>query len=815
LWGTLAGRTDGVAVMANAAPPPPLADENSSYKEKAVFKSKAEKGNFERDRQGIAEDSTPNLSPEKAIRENLNETAFFLPDLRTDSAGNISFEFTMPEALTQWKFMALAHDVQLSSAFTSSYFVTQKPLMLQPNWPRFVREGDRINIVSKIANITEKELTGTAQLELYDAITGKPVDGWFKNVFPNQYFTVAAGQSVPVEFPIEIPYQFDHALGWRIKASTTDQAFSDGEGGLLPVLSNRILVTGSMPLFTKSNSTKNYRFEKLLNNSSTSLSHQSLTLELTANPVWLVVQAIPYLAEFPYECAEQSFNRYLANSLGAGILKQNPTIAATLKQWQITNSPALLSNLQKNQDLKSTLLQETPWVLQAQQESEQKNRIAQLLDRDKLQAEKQKIFQQLTDMQRSDGAFSWFKGGPDNRYITQYILSGIGHLFQIGTLDASEQAMWKPVVTKGLQYLDQKMQEDYMELKKNKKFRQSNQLHPGILQYLYMRSFFLQQAVAAKHQIAYQFYLGQTKKYGLKLARAQQAMAALILFRNQSQRAASELVRSLKENAIVKEEMGMYWKEWNQRGYWWYQAPIENQALMIEAFAEISRDTASVDAMKTWLLQQKRTSDWGTTKATAEACYALLLSGQKWIESNPIVSIEAGHMKISSAESTEAGTGYLRERIPAEKVKADMGNIRLQVTDSQHSNSSLPAWGAVYWQYFEDLDRVTGAETPLSLQKNILVERNSANGPVLQALDDQTEVQVGDKLTIRLILKADRDMEFVHLKDMRAAGTEPVNVLSGYRWQGGLAYYESTGDAATNLFFDWLPKGTYVFEYPL
>jgi uncharacterized protein YfaS (alpha-2-macroglobulin family) len=811
-WGSFAGRASGILVMANAAPA--VADENSRNKEKAVFKVKSESGDYAYD----SKSNAPNANkpaPEKAIRENLNETAFFLPELRTDSAGNISFEFTLPEALTQWKFMAIAHDAQLASAFTSAYFVTQKPLMVQPNWPRFVREGDRINIVSKIANITNQELTGTAQLELYDAITGKPVDGWFKNVFPNQYFTVAAGQSVAIEFPVEIPYQFDHALGWRIKASTTDQAFSDGEGGLLPVLSNRILVTESMPLFTKSNSNKNYRFEKLLNNNSSSLTQQSLTLELTANPVWLVVQAIPYLAEFPYECAEQSFNRYVANSLGAGLLKQHPSIAQTLAQWQSTNSPALLSNLQKNQELKSTLLQETPWVLEAQQETEQKNRIAQLLNRDKLQSEKQKIFQQITDMQRNDGAFSWFKGGPDNRYITQYIVSGIGHLFQLGVLDASEQAMWKPIVTKGLQYLDQRMQEDYVELKKNKQFRKSNQLQPTILQYLYLRSFFTTEAIPAKYSTAYQFYLAQTKKYGLKLPRPQQAMAALILFRNQSKSAAQALIRSLKENAIVKEEMGMYWKEWNQRGYWWYQAPIENQALMIEAFAEISRDTASVDALKTWLLQQKRTSDWGTTKATAEACYALLVSGQTWIDAQPTVSINAGNWQINSSSSAEAGTGYLRERLPAEKVKPEMGNISIRVEDKQHPNSSLPAWGAVYWQYFEDLDRITGAETPLALQKKIMVERMEANGPVLQSVDDQTDIKVGDKLIVRLVLKADRDMEFVHLKDLRAAGTEPVNVLSGYRWQGGLSYYESTGDAATNFFFDWLPKGTYVFEYPL
>ena len=313
-------------------------------------------------------------------------------------------------------------------------------------------------------------------------------------------------------------------------------------------------------------------------------------------------------------------------------------------------------------------------------------------------------------------------------------------------------------------------------------------------------------------------------------------MIALALHRTGDLKTPKAIIKSLQENSINNEEMGMYWKEWNNGGYYWHQAPIESQSMMIEAFTDIDKNQTTINDLKTWLLKQKQTQNWKTTKATAEACYALLLSppapqrgvlGATVLDEEPLVTITVGSMVIKSNESAdsksptsgsggaEAGTGYFKKRIDGKDVKPGMGNIEVSVKSAGSKSPPLGGWGAVYWQYFEDLDKITSSATPLKLTKKLFVEKNSDKGPILQAVEDGAVLKVGDKIKVRIELRVDRDMEYIHMKDMRAACMEPVNVLSGYKYQGGLGYYESTKDASTNFFFSWLNKGTYVFEYPV
>lgn len=260
--------------------------------------------------------------------------------------------------------------------------------------------------------------------------------------------------------------------------------------------------------------------------------------------------------------------------------------------------------------------------------------------------------------------------------------------------------------------------------------------------------------------------------------------------------------------------MGRYHKI-NNRGWFWYEAPVERQALLIEAFSEISRDTKTVDELRTWLLKNKQTNSWESTKATAEAVYALLLKGSNWLDANPVVTIQVGDEAMFTNGKAEAGTGYFKQSIVGEAIKPNMGNIRLQVEPGAGQQPTGSSWGAVYWQYFEDMDKVTAAATPLQLKKQLFVQRNTDRGPVLEPIEEGQYIQVGDKVVVRVELKADRDMEYVHMKDLRAASLEPVDVLSGYRWSGTAGYYQSTRDVATHFFFDLLRKGTYVFEYTL
>ena len=743
-------------------------------------------------------------------RKDFRETAFFFPQLQADTEGNYNFCFTMPEALTTWKWQLLAHSTNLSMGSLQKNIITQKELMVQPNMPRFLREGDRMEVTTKVVNLTDKEMTGQAELQLIDATTNQPIDGWFNNFFPNQYFTVAPGSSELVKFPVEVPFLFDKVLTYKIIARSGN--FTDGEEATLPVLSNRQLVTESVPFYVNGNGTKKYAFKKLLESgNSETLSNRALTIEFTSNPAWYAVQALTYLADYPYECAEQSFNRLYGNLLAASIVDRLPKIKSILEKWATKDTSALLSNLQKNQELKQVLLEETPWVLAAKSEAEQKRNIAQLFNLVKLAENRKKITAQLVEMQTPNGGFSWFKGGPDDRYITQYIVTGIGHLKQLGALPKDLPQLLQ-IVDKALPYLDARIKEDYD--KRDKKTSPVNTLNYYAVQYHYMRSFFTDKGIPGTYLPAANHYRKEIMQNWIKGNRMAKGMIALALFRTGDKITAESILKSLEQTAIINDELGMYWKD-NTSRYYWQDAPIETQALLIEAFSLIRGNDKITGALKAWLLRNKQTNHWSSTKSTADACYALLLQGDNWLDTEPVVSVELGTITTIRPDKTEAGTGYYQKQIPGTGVFPEMGNITVNVQQAQGSKSVLPVWGAVYWQYFENLDKITAATGPLKIKKHVMVTRATKSGAVLEPVIEGSPLQVGDKITVRLELTSDRSMEYVHLKDMRASALEPVNVLSGYKWQGGLGYYESTRDASTNFFISYLPKGTFVMEYAL
>jgi hypothetical protein len=560
--------------------------------------------------------------------------------------------------------------------------------------------------------------------------------------------------------------------------------------------------------------------------------NQALTVEYTSNPAWYAVQALPYLMEFPYECAEQTWNRYYANALATKIVNSSPRIKQIFEKWTSplssrrgaggeVDTAVLLSALQKNQELKSVLLEETPWVLQAKTEEQQKKNIALLFDLVRMSNELKKNFEQLKTMQSENGGFVWFKGGPDDRYITQYIVTGIGHLKKLGGITKSQQEDLNSILRLAIPYLDKKIKEDYDKLVKSKTVLKNQNTGYLEIQYLYMRSFFPEQKIAAASQRAYNYYRKQSQQFWTKQNNYAKGMTALALNRTGDIQTASAILKSLKETAIVNEEMGMYWKD-NSFGYswFWWHAPIETQALLIEAFSEIGKDTKTIDDLRTWLIKNKQTNNWRTTKATAEACYAMLLQGTDWLSSEPVVTIQLGSTTLKNTEEkAEAGTGYFKKTIEASAINPAMGNIKLTVQQpinkSTNQQNIAASWGAVYWQYFEDLDKITTAATPLQLTKKLFIENNTDRGPVLTPVANGSKLKIGNKIKVRIELRVDRDMEYVHMKDMRASALEPTNVLSGYKWQGGLGYYESTKDASTNFFFNYLRKGAYVFEYPL
>ncbi|MCT4582685.1 MAG: MG2 domain-containing protein [Flavobacteriales bacterium] len=789
--------------MADAAPLYSVVEESEVMPAKAVANSPRVGSGLARDESKKEREQDKKVKPSAKPRTNFNETAFFYPQLETNKNGDVIVKFTIPESLTRWKFLALAHTKDLKIGTTQKELITQKELMVVPNAPRFFREGDQMSFSSKVVNLSEGAVQGKVKLELFDALSMKMIDTQLKNVEPVKEVSIAKGKSVVVNWKITIPEGYS-AITYKVTAEAGNH--TDGEEMAVPVLTNRMLVTESLPLPVKKAGETKFTFEKLISqsNGSATLKNHKVTLEFTSNPAWYAIQALPYLMEYPYECAEQTFSRYYANAIAGHVANSNPKIKRVFDQWSSYDSEAFLSNLEKNQELKALLLEETPWVLNAQDEQERKKRVALLFDLNRMQNEKERTIRKLEKMQLHNGAWPWFNGMRENRYITQHIITGLGHLNQLGVEKNSQKAMTKKAVT----YLDNQMQKDYLYIKKHHaNYLTKQTISNSTIQYLYARSFYLDLPIKKQHQEAYAYFMSQAKTYWLEFNLYTQGMIALAVKRSGDETIAKKVMASIKERAIYNEEMGMYWKDLSG-GYYWYQAPIETQALLIEAFDEVTNDQNSVNEMKVWLLKQKQTTDWKTTKATADACYALLLKGTDMLSETDVPTIKLGGKKVTVSK-TEAGTGYFKTSWSGADINPEMGNV--SVTKKQNS----VAWGALYWQYFEDLDKITPHETPLKLTKKLYIERNSNAGKVLEPITKESPIKIGDKIKVRVVLETDRNLEYVHLKDMRAASFEPTNVISRYKWQDGLGYYESTKDASTNFFMDYVSKGTYVFEYSL
>lgn len=754
------------------------------------------------------------------IRKDFKETAFFYPQLHADSSGKFSFEFTLPDAVTQWKWMSVAHSKDLSMGKQMATIITQKKLMVQPNMPRFFREGDQLELVTKIANLSDKELTGTVSLALIDPSTNQSVDGWFQNVFPQQYFTAEAGKSIAIQFPIQIPFSYNKPLIWKIVATSGN--YFDGVENTLPVLSKRQLVTESLPIFLPKDTVQNFVLETLKNQQSESVSPVSLTVEYTSQPVWNVVKAIPYLIEDGHENIVQQFNRFYANSMATYLFERNPEILQIFKRWEKDTS-ALINHLEKNAALKQVFIQETPWVIDAQSQRIQLDQLVAQLNTENIKEDNEKYIQLLESMQLNNGAFPWSKGGYENDYITQYILTGIGKLNRLGALPNPTLLRLKPLLLKALNYLDDRMIRDYTERKKSKTPLDQQALNGWHIEQLYVRSYFNNlQPKDAKIQ---QYYLQQGKRYWTKLNTYYQAMLAIVSYRTGDVNfSIQKVLPALLENTVQNSKQGMYWKNTITR--YWYNSSIIHQCMMIDCFNEINQSlksytyTQAINQMRTWLILQKQTNYWESAIATTDACYSILQSGTNWLNSQRNVYIQLGSLQITNKQDTTAtaGTGYFSKRIAGELVKPEMGTVSIRTITpllQKNQENNQPSYGAIYWQYLEDMDKINMTAGLLSIQKNILVANNQAKEKIWIPLKENEPIKVGQQVTVQLIIQAERDMEYVHVKDLRASGMEPLNVLSGYKWQNRIGYYESTKDVSSEFYIDYLPKGTYVIEYDL
>ena len=718
------------------------------------------------------------------IRENFAETAFFYPQLRTNEKGEVSISFVLPESLTRWKFMGLAHTRNVDYGKIEATATASKEFMLQPNMPRFVRVGDKANIAASLMNLSDKGVKGTVRMELFNPETEK--------VFysQKQKFDVKGGETGHVNFAFEVSDKYA-VMACRMVAD--GDTFSDGEQRYIPVLTDKQWVTETVPLNVNGEGAHTFSLENLFNKHSKTASEQRLTVEFTAHPAWYAVQALPVVANPQNEDALSWATAYYAHSLAAYIVKENPRIKQVFDSWKAQGGTkeTFMSNLQKNQELKNILLAETPWLTEATNEAEQKQRIATLFDLNTMNSQLAVSVEKLGELQNADGAWSWYKGMQGSRYVTTQVMEMLVRLNALTHQDADSRM--QPMIQKGFEYLGKQAAEEYKSMKEAEKkgavgIRPSEQ----VLRYLYICAL---DGKAPVDEKVNRYFIDKLSGEGKELTIYGKALGAIILQQAGKVAEAKLFMQSLMEYSVVTDEMGRYFDTPKAR-YSWFSYKIPTEVAAMEAIQRITKDTKAIDEMKRWLLKQKQTQTWETPIATADAVYVLMATGTSDLLANTGgVEITLGKEVIRTP--ADDAIGYIKKT-----MSGDVMNIKKIRVDKEGAGMG---WGAVYAQYLESMDQISGQGNGLS------VSRQLYKGD--EALNESAPLKVGDKITVRLTVKADRDMDFVQIKDDRAACMEPLQAVSGFRWGNGLGYYQATKDASTQFFIDQMRKGTYVIEY--
>ena len=718
------------------------------------------------------------------IRENFAETAFFYPQLRTNEKGEVSISFVLPESLTRWKFMGLAHTRNVDYGKIEATATASKEFMLQPNMPRFVRVGDKANIAASLMNLSDKGVKGTVRMELFNPETEK--------VFysQKQKFDVKGGETGHVNFTFEVGDKYA-VMACRMVAD--GDTFSDGEQRYIPVLTDKQWVTETVPLNVNGEGAHIFSLENLFNKHSKTASEQRLTVEFTAHPAWYAVQALPVVANPQNEDALSWATAYYAHSLAACIVKENPRIKQIFDSWkaQSGTKETFMSNLQKNQELKNILLAETPWLTEATNEAEQKQRIATLFDLNTMNSQLAVSVEKLGELQNADGAWSWYKGMQGSRYVTTQVMEMLVRLNALTHQDADSRM--QPMIQKGFEYLGKQAAEEYKSMKEAEK-KGAVGLRPSeqVLRYLYICAL---DGKAPVDEKVNRYFIDKLSGEGKELTIYGKALGAIILQQSGKVAEARLFMQSLMEYSVVTDEMGRYFDTPKAR-YSWFSYKIPTEVAAMEAIQRITKDTKAIDEMKRWLLKQKQTQTWETPIATADAVYALMATGASDLLANTGgVEITLGKEVIRTP--ADDAIGYIKKT-----VSGDVMNIKKVRVDKEGAGMG---WGAVYAQYLESMDQIGEQGNGLS------VSRQLYKGD--EALNESVPLKVGDKITVRLTVKADRDMDFVQIKDDRAACMEPLQAVSGFRWGNGLGYYQATKDASTQFFIDQMRKGTYVIEY--
>ena len=756
-----------------------------------------------------------------APRQNFDETAFF-QYLKTDAEGNATLNFTLPDALTRWKMQMQAYTKDCKTGSKKYTFTASKPVMIMADMPRYMYDNDTLWFVANVINTGSEPIMPKAKLETFDAATMEPVDlivmdspstGSGAYTIPME--EIVPGRSKEVRWKVAAQHDLD-LLAFRFTAYADN--FSDAEQHLLPVLSSEIFMTQTLPITVNAETEKTFALDTLMTTGERERTH-SMTLNFSTNPVWYAVQALPHLDGINMYCAENAFYVFYANTLSAYISDHIPQLMAYIRKWKVESPDALQSKLEQDPELKAIVLKETPWVLQAKNVQEQRSQLAMLFDALRLPLQQSKALKVMEKNQNYSGGWSWMEGMPESRFITTQILTGLGKLEKMGalaSLNVSNQEKVDKIVNKAVKFIENRVNMEYQISNESETL---SQLPAQVIGELYALSFFNPTLTAKTPEKAKKHYLDLMEQHWTDYNYSTQAKMALTLYRNGRETTAKKIMQSLKECAQTGEHIGMYWP----KRYFTFESDVATHANIMAAFAEIDPDDALLDQMRVWLLSKRRFDRWPSSASTLEATHALLMRGSDWFAEGKEVTLRFGETPINT-EGGVAGTGFIQRRWNANEVTTDMR----QLTVNNPTNHLV--WGGLFRQYFVPIDEVKSNESGFTIKRELLVETVDEKGKELVPIGtafrqaqrpevpepvEGPTLKVGDKITVKLTFTNAQDMSYVFVKDLRAAGFEPIEQISHYEYNDRMSYYQSNTDTDMEFFIEFLPKGTHQLEYSM
>lgn len=717
-----------------------------------------------------------------ALRENFSETAFYYPRLHTDSTGTVTMSFVMPDALTKWNFNGFVHTKDMDYGLVKASFTTSKPFMVQPNMPRFVRVGDDSSISSSLINMSDGNISGKVTMTISNPFSGKVVYSGTND------FNVSEGETGVVTFNYKVTEGID-VLVCTIMAEAGE--FSDGERHYLPVLSDKQLIVENVPVQLRGDETKTVDTGKLFNGGSQTATNKKLTVEMTANPQWHVIQALPVLGTPSSDDAMSWSAALYANSLSLHIVKSSPKIKQVFDTWvlQGKDDKDFWSELSKNEELKNIIIEETPWLAEAEDEAARKQRIALLFDVNGMNDRLATAVTNLAQLQLEDGSWPWFKGMSSSPYITLQIVQSLARLKSLGITFGSQM---NNVYQKAIGYLAKEAAEWHSRVIKNK-----NTYWPQymIMHYLYVCAIDKDAARLADAKVNSYFtdyFMGKSASLDIQ----DKSVMATVMDAAGKKNEAKVLLQSVVEYMVSNEDMGSYFDTY-KAGYSWCNYRIPAHVSAMEAIMRLGENKeVLLDDMRLWLLKQKQVQVWDTPISSVNAIYAFLADGGSRLDSTSVMMANVGGETITTPDDA---IGQVSVSLHGEEIN----NVKAITVSRKGSGTG---WASVYTQCLESMDKVK-----LYDGDGLRIERKYMSGD--REIDRESVLSVGDKVTVSITVSADRDMDFVRIKDEKPACLEAASQLSSYSWSDGLGYYRVNKDASVEFFVDSMRKGTYTITY--